>query len=70
MSNKITFNEILESADKLSVEEQETLIDILNNRLREHHRNELLKEIHQAKEEFKLGKSKPMQVSEIMKEIS
>ncbi len=70
MKNGITFNDVLESVDKLSLEEQETLMDVLHRRLIEQRRSELAKEIQDAQHEFREGSSQPATPSEIMKEIS
>ena len=52
MGNIITFNEVLESADKLSLDDQETLLEVLHRRIIEHRREELSKEIGDAQKEF------------------
>ena len=64
-----TFAEIVDSADALSHDEQQTLIDILQARLRERRREELLKGIQEAEAEFSEGKIQPASVDEIMKRI-
>lgn len=69
MGKVMTFNKVLESADKLSLDEQETLTEILHRRIIEHRRAELAKEIKDAQQEFKDGKCKPATPSELMKEI-
>ena len=69
MGNVMTFNKVLESADKLSLDEQETLTEVLHRRIIEHRRAELAKEIKDAQQEFKDGKCKPATPSELMKEI-
>ena len=69
MGNVMTFNKVLESADKLSLDEQEALTEVLHRRIIEHRRAELAKEIKDAQQEFKDGKCKPATPSELMKEI-
>lgn len=69
MGKVMTFNKVLESADKLSLDEQETLTEVLRRRIIEHRRAELAKEIKDAQQEFKDGKCKPATPSELMKEI-
>ena len=69
MGNIITFNEVLESADKLSLDDQETLLEVLHRRIIEHRREELSKEIGDAQKEFQEGKCKPTTPSDLMKEI-
>ena len=69
MGNPLPFGEILEAADGLPIEDQETLIAILKNRLRERRRAELLQDIREAEKEFREGKSHPATPDEIMREI-
>ncbi|MEK7275417.1 MAG: hypothetical protein AAB110_09180 [Candidatus Desantisbacteria bacterium] len=69
MGNAMTFGKVLESADRLSLDEQETMMDILHRRIIEHRRAELAKEIQNAQQEFKEGGCKPTTPSEIMREI-
>ncbi len=69
MSNGMAFNDVLESVDKLSLDEQETLTEVLHRRLIERKRAELVKEIQNAEHEFQEGSSQPATPSDIMKEI-
>ena len=69
MENVMSFNEVLEFADKLSLDDQETLMAVLHRRIIEHRRAELAKEIQDAQQEFKEGKCKPTTPAELMKEI-
>ena len=69
MGNSVPFGEILEAADGLPIEDQEALIAILKNRLRERRRAELLQDIREAEKEFREGKCQPATPDEIMREI-
>ena len=69
MRNTISFNEVLETAEKLPIEDQETLIEILNKRIIERRRSKLANEIRNAQKEFKAGKCRPTSVDELMREI-
>ncbi len=69
MANPLQYREILEGAATLSVEEQETLVEILKNRLREGRRAELARDVQAAQEEFAQGRSKPTTPADLMKEI-
>ena len=70
MQPSLPFGEILEAADELPTEDQEALIAILKNRLRERRRAELLKDIREAEKEFREGKCQPATPDELMREIS
>lgn len=69
MEKTISFGEVLEAADKLSMEEQETLIDILHRRMIERRRAELAQDIREAQKEFQEGKFQPVTADKLMKEI-
>lgn len=64
-----TFGQVLDWADALSLEEQESLVSILQGRLREQRRAELVKAVKEARAEFKAGKGRPASPSEIMKKL-
>ncbi len=64
-----TFAEVLETIETFSFEEKETLVDILQRRLTEHRRNQLLNDLKQSEKEFEEGLCKPMSVDEFMKEV-
>ena len=69
MGNPVPFGEILEAADDLTVEDQETLIDILKSRLRDRRRAELAKDIQEAGKEFEERTCRPVTPDELMREI-
>ncbi len=69
MKKIMSFAEVLEAADRLSLDEQETIIDILYRRMIEHRRKVLVKEIREAQRDFLAGRCIPSSTDEIMKEI-
>ena len=58
MQTTVLFGDVLEAADQLSLEEQETLIDILHRRMIERRRAELAQDIAEARREFEAGEAK------------
>lgn len=66
---ELTFAEVVETVEALSVEEKETLADILEHRLAEYRRSRIFDEIKQSEKEFEQGLCKPMSVEEFMKEV-
>jgi len=68
MSNT-TFAEIIEAVAHLLPDQQETLIKILQNRLLEQKRAELIKDIQQAQQELVEGKYHPVTPAQLMEEI-
>jgi hypothetical protein len=59
MHAQISFAQILEDIDQLSLDEQESLLEILQRRLAESHREQLTQEIQQARSEFAQGFCQP-----------
>lgn len=70
MSNPVSFGQVLEAADRLSPEEQETLIDILRRRAIESRRREIARDIRGAQQEFRKGRCRTTTPAEIVKEIT
>ena len=69
MKKQMFFGEVLEAADKLSLEEQEAIVNILHKRMIEYRRSELAKEIHEAQQEYQSGRCQPSTPDKIIKEI-
>ncbi|MCE2672335.1 MAG: hypothetical protein LW635_01785 [Microcystis sp. 53598_E5] len=69
MAIQTTFAEILEAAEQLPLEDQENLIHILQNRLRDQKRTELIRDVQAAQQEFAQGQCQPMTPEQIMEEI-
>lgn len=69
MAEVLGFGEILEAADRLSEEEQETLLDVLQKRLAERRRGEIVEEVREARAEYERGDAHPTTPDELMREI-
>jgi ribosomal protein L18E len=55
-TNKSHFQEIIETVESLSIDDQEMLLKVLNKRLREQKRNKIAQEIDQVRQEYQEGK--------------
>jgi len=64
-----TFSEILDATEQLPLEDQENLIHILKNRLRDQKRTELVKDVYEAQQEYAQGQCQPATPQQIMEEI-
>lgn len=64
-----SFAEVLEAIEALSLEEQETLLDIVEHRVIERSRQQLASDIQQARTEFAQGQCHPASVESLMAEI-
>ena len=69
MHHPLPFGEVLEAVDRLSPEEQETLMEIVHRRLAEQNRKRLVAEVQEARAEFAEGRCRPATADEIMAEI-
>ena len=56
--NIMTFAQIVEKAETLTLDEQEELVDLLSKRIHEKRRDEIVEGIEQARKEHQEGKSK------------
>jgi hypothetical protein len=63
------FQQALEAVEVLSLEDQALLLDILQNRLRQQRRNELLKEVREVRQEYTEGNVKFGLVADFMAEL-
>jgi len=68
MESVLAFGEVLEVV-KLSLEEQETLIEVVRKRIIERRREELAKDIQDAQKEFQAGLCRPVTPDGLMAEI-
>jgi U3 small nucleolar ribonucleoprotein component len=69
MEKTLSFGEVLDTVEQLSLEDQEALADIIRRRIIERRRAELAKDIREAQEEFEAGNARPVTPDELMAEI-
>lgn len=69
MPAAVSLDEVLEASGQLSVEDQETLIGILQRRLALVGRQRCVEDVKQARQEFAVGACRPATPDEIMREI-
>jgi hypothetical protein len=69
MSQVITCADVVEAADRLSLDEQLELIKILKQRLAEAGHARILSEVAQSREEYARGEYKIVTPDELMREI-
>ena len=63
------FGEVLEAANRLTADEQEQLTAIINRRLAELRRQQLVSEVCEARREFAAGQCRTTLVDDLMDEI-
>ena len=69
MTQLTPFGEVLEAADRLTLDEQEELIAILHRRLAQAARQRLVADVQEARREFAEGRCSPATPDELMREI-
>ncbi len=70
METTLSFGDILDAAGRLPIDDQESLLDILQRRLVEHRRGQVARDIEEAREALKTGKCRPATPDEIFAEIT
>ena len=63
------FQEIIDSIEELSLDEQELLVEIISNHLVLRRRSELIAEVAEAREAYKKGEFKQGTVADLMKDL-
>jgi hypothetical protein len=61
--------ELLDAVDELPIEKQVALVDIVRRRLIEHRREELTREIEEARRDLQAGRCIPRTPDEILRDI-
>ncbi|TVR62641.1 MAG: hypothetical protein EA420_09140 [Candidatus Competibacteraceae bacterium] len=69
MAKATSFSELLDAVDHLSVDEQESLIDVVRHRIAEYRRQEISSLILSARKEYQQGKLSPETPQDIMNSI-
>lgn len=69
MEKAILFNELLEAVEHLSLDEQESLIDVVRHRIAERRRQEISEFVLSARQEYQQGNLSPETPQDIMKAI-
>ncbi len=69
MNQAMSFGEVLEAVDSLTLEEQETLVHIIRRRMAEKGRQRVIQDVRETEAEFSQGLCVPTTADELMKEI-
>jgi len=70
MYNSSAFANILDEVDRLPIEDQNVLREILSRRIVERRRDQIVSEIREARAEYEAGGCPSVTVDELMKEIT
>ena len=69
LSAMTSFAQTLDVIESLPVDEQEDVLEVLQRRLAEHRRAELIATVKQSRKEFAAGKCKPASVAAILRQV-
>lgn len=69
MRKVTTFEEVLEAADRLSLEEQEAVMDIIRKRVIDERRKKIVDQVHEARKEYQEGRCREASSEQVIKEI-
>lgn len=64
-----TYGQVVDSIEALPDEQQESLMELLQQRLVERRREILFKSVQEARKEFKMGRCRPATPAEIMRKV-
>lgn len=70
MHAETPFAAALEALDRLSLEEQESVVEILHRRVLEQRREQLAAEIHEAEAEYEAGETGAVSPQDLVDEIT
>jgi hypothetical protein len=68
-TNTSQFQQVIETVETLSLEDQSLLLDILQKRLRQQRRNELVKEVAEVRQDYAQGNVKFGSIADFMAEL-
>jgi len=69
MGKAIPFNELLEAVDQLSLDEQESLVNVIRHRIAEYRRQEIAALVLSARKEYQQDKLVPETAQDIMNSL-
>ena len=64
-----SFAQTLDVSESLPADQQEDVLEVLQRRLAERRRADLIATVKQSRKEFAAGKCKPMSVAAIMRQV-
>ena len=64
-----TFSDVVDAADSLTVDEQETLVEILRRRIAKRNRDALVRDVADARAEHASANTRVTSVSDLMDEV-
>ncbi|OGV71820.1 MAG: hypothetical protein A3K19_24320 [Lentisphaerae bacterium RIFOXYB12_FULL_65_16] len=70
MATTSTFDRALATVGRLSLDEQESLIEVVQKRIIDARRAQMAGEIREARAEYKVGRCRPVSPSELLAEIT
>ena len=70
MSTALKFADVVDSVERLSTDEQETLVEIIRHRLAQRRREVLASEVAEARAEYARGEARPASAEDMLAEIT
>ena len=69
MGKLATFADVVDAADHLTLDEQQTLLDLLKRRISEQERKQILQDVEDGRREYARGECRVATPEEIMKDV-
>ena len=70
MAQPVTFDQALDTIEQLPVDQQAEVVQVIQQRLRERARQELIEDVRKSEVEYARGEGKAVSVEELMGEIT
>jgi len=67
--SQATFDEVLDAIERLPVEEQADLLDVVRRRLAERGHRRVVEDVTEGRSQFSVGQTKLTSVDDLMREI-
>jgi len=64
------FSEIVDAASELSMDEQETLLEVLRHRIAQRNRARIVGEVADSRAQYSQGRAKATSVTELMDQVT
>jgi hypothetical protein len=68
-AHSLTFQDLIEAVESMPLDDQSMLVNLINKRIQEKRRAELVAEVQEARDAFKSGKVKRGTFEDLMKDL-
>jgi hypothetical protein len=70
VAQSLSFQDLIEAVESMPLDDQSMLVELINKRIIEKRRSELVDEVQEARREFKKGEVKRGTLEDLMKDLN